>query len=110
MQVSPNTKVKWTRSANLESSRSLVADMASDIEGRIVMRLFSVPIWYMKSISETNRLFSYILSEDAEREARLARFLDCSAFCEGNDCFFCNLTRPVYSVCCGSRMLIARGH
>ena len=114
MQVSPKTKIKCvvarTRSANLESSRSLVADMASDIERRIVMRVFSLPIWYMPSTSEINRLFSYILREDSESEARLARFLDCSAFFEGNDCFFRNLTRPVYSVCCGSRMLIARGH
>ena len=80
------------------------------IEQRIVMRVFSLPIWYMPSTSEINRLFSYILNEDSESEARLARFLDCSAFCEGTDCFFCGLIRPVYSVCYRSRMLIARGH
>ena len=58
------------------------------IEQRIVMRVFSLPIWYIPSTSEINRLFSYILSEDSESEARLVRFLDCSAFCEGTDCFF----------------------
>ena len=84
--------------------------MAWDIERRIVMRMFSLPIWYMPSTSETNRLFSYILREDSESEAKLARFLDCTAFCGGNDCFFCNQTRPEYSVSCGSRILIAGGH
>ena len=71
--------------------------MASDIA--IVRKVFQLPSWYIPSNSEVTRLASYLKSENSEDEARWARFLDCSAFCNEEDCFFCGEIESVFSKC-----------
>ena len=84
--------------------------MASDMEVQIVKRVFSLPKWYIPSITETVRLFDYVLNRDSESDARIARFLDCSAFCNEDDCFFCGHVKPVFPECCFSKVAICRGY
>ena len=63
------------------------------MEIKIVKRVFYLPTWYTPSITETARLFAYVLKENSESEARIARFLDCSAYCNEEDCFFAGMSR-----------------
>lgn len=78
------------------------------MELQIVKRVFDLPKWYLPSPKETTRLFEYVLNEDTEGDARLARLLDCSAFCSEHDCFFCGQIKPVMTVCGESTFTIRR--
>ena len=53
----------------------------------IVKTFFRIPMWYVISQSEEDRLFNYIITE--QRNAYMARALDCSTICDGRDCYFC---------------------
>lgn len=53
-----------------------------------IIRVFKLPDWYIPSVNEILRLARYIDTERSDNESRWARYLDCSAFCDENDCFF----------------------
>ena len=57
--------------------------------GKSVRKIFNIPDWYIMSDTEVKRLFRYILESTCPQEARLFRFLDCSAFCTVDTCYFC---------------------
>ena len=56
---------------------------------KIVKRVFSIPEWYEMSDFEMKKLISIIKEASTFQEAQWYRFLDCSAFCVEEKCFFC---------------------
>ena len=60
--------------------------MASDIS--VVKKVFHLPVWYLPSVSEIARLIIYVKNENSFDEARWARSLDYSAFCNEEHCCF----------------------
>ena len=66
----------------------------------LIQRIFEIPSWYIPSESELNRLYRYVRDEGSVRRAKVARTLDCSAFCEGIDCYFCSEIKAVFEKCC----------
>lgn len=54
-----------------------------------VKAVFGIPDWYVLTGTEEEKLFKYICETRDYHEARLHRFLDCSAFCDDQFCFFC---------------------
>ena len=63
---------------------SKMADMI-----KLVRKIFAIPEWYPMSDSELKKLVQNITEATCPQEARLYRILDCSAYCNGKDCFFC---------------------
>lgn len=55
-----------------------------------VKAIFAIPDWYLLSEKEENKLMNYIRDARNAQEARLHRFIDCSAFCDEQFCFFCS--------------------
>ena len=55
-----------------------------------ILKAFNIPDWYFPSKTEIARLQEYLNNTESIEEARWARFLDCSAICDEDDCFFCN--------------------
>ena len=56
---------------------------------KIVKRVFNIPDWYKFSEFELEKLFNYTKEASSAEEARWFRFLDCTAFCYEDKCFFC---------------------
>lgn len=83
----------------------------SDRLTNIIRRIFDIPSWYLPTESEINRLYDYVRTEGNINRAKVARVLDCSAFCQGKDCFFCSDIRPVFSYCkCDERTKCERSN
>ena len=57
----------------------------------LVKEVFHIPDWYLLTEKEEDKLFRYIFEARDENEARLARFMDCTAICDEQYCFFCSL-------------------
>ena len=83
--------------------------MAARVRELTVRRVFGIPEWYIFGEAELRRLSGYVLSSRSLREVLMARYLDCEAFCEGENCFFCGDIVPVFPSCCRARMSIKRG-
>lgn len=73
-----------------------------------IIRVFKLPDWYIPSVNEILRLARYIDTERSDNESRWARYLDCSAFCDENDCFFCSGVQPVFTACGENKTAVAR--
>ena len=73
-----------------------------------VKKIFEIPVWYLPSETEINRLSKYVRDEGSVRRAKLARILDCSAFCPGTDCYFCMEIDSVFKMCCEAKTGVAR--
>ena len=76
-----------------------------------VKKIFEIPVWYLPSETGINRLSKYVRDEGSVRRAKLARILDCSAFCPGTDCYFCYFCMEIDSVfkmCCEAKTGVAR--
>lgn len=86
----------------------LMADskMASKLAD--IVRVFQLPDWYIPSMSEITRLSTYVEMESSDCEARWARYLDCAAFCNEEDCFFCGEIQPISVSCCNSKLALPR--
>ena len=56
---------------------------------KMVKSVFQIPAWYEMSEFELNKLYSYIKEATCAQEAQWYRFLDCTAFCVEDKCFFC---------------------
>lgn len=54
-----------------------------------VKAVFQIPDWYEMSDFELKKLLSYVKEASSVQEARWYRFLDCTAFCYEDKCFFC---------------------
>ena len=72
------------------------------------MGVFQIPSWYIPSRSEIVLLRLCIENESTEDEAKWARFLDCSAFCNEDERFFYSEIEPVYSACCKTKLSVIR--
>ena len=71
---------------------------------------FGIPNWYIFSENEFRRLSGYLYSNTTLRDALLERYLDCEAFCEGDECFFCSDIAPVFPQCCEKVVELIREH
>ena len=61
--------------------------MADSIKA--VKKVFEIPEWYEIKDVELRKLLDLIKEASCEQEARLFRMLDCSAFCDEENCYFC---------------------
>lgn len=82
--------------------------MAARIGESTLRRIFGIPEWYIFSQQELQRLSGYVRDSQSLREVMLSRYLDCEAFCEGENCFFCGEIIPVFPVCCKTRLDVPR--
>ena len=56
---------------------------------KVVKKVFEIPEWYEIKDVELRKLLDLIKEASCEQEARLFRMLDCSAFCDEENCYFC---------------------
>ena len=82
--------------------------MAAKVRESTVRKLFGIPDWYIFSELELRRLSNYVSSSRSLREVIMARYLDCEAFCEGENCFFCGEIAPVMPACCRNKVNMNR--
>lgn len=65
--------------------------MADNVnKAHYVKLIFGTPESYAMSKFEEDKLFSYLLEATSPQEAHWLRFLDCTAFCREELCFFCS--------------------
>ena len=65
--------------------------MADNVNKELsVRKVFIIPDWYEISKFEMDKLYAYLLEASSAEEANWFRFLDCSAFCREELCFFCS--------------------
>ena len=63
----------------------------------VVRTFFKIPLWYVLTQVEEERLFNYIISE--QWNASMARFLDCTTICDDRLCYFCSDESPLCRHC-----------
>ena len=56
---------------------------------KAVKKVFEIPEWYEIKDVELRKLLDLTKEGSCEQEARLFRMLDCSAFCDEENCYFC---------------------
>ena len=54
-----------------------------------VKLFFGIPEWYILSDRAEAKLQKYLCEAPTHKDARMYRFLDCSAFCDEQFCYFC---------------------
>ena len=54
---------------------------------KVVRKVFEIPEWY--DISDVELRKDLIKETSCAQETRLFRMLDCSAFCDEENCYFC---------------------
>lgn len=67
----------------------------------LVKTFFSIPHWYVLSEYEEDKLFDIIVRDRPTtfEEAHYIRFLNCSAFCREEFCYFCSRTVVMCQKC-----------